>query len=80
MTQRELVKQYLTTHGSITPRQAARPPIRTMRLADHIHKLRKAGMDIHTRMVYKKVDGMNVNYAEYWIDEREKERRPEVAD
>lgn len=78
MTQREMVKEYLVKHGSITPRQAARPPIRTMRLADHIHKLRKAGMDIHTRMIYKTVDGMNINYAEYWI-EGNKERSPEVA-
>ena len=66
-TQRRLVKEYLIAHGSITPRQAADPPISTMRLADHIHKLRKAGMDIETNMVHKTKDGRHYSYAEYRI-------------
>ena len=79
MTQREMVWEYLQRNGSITPKQAEMPPIRTMRLADHIHKLRKSGKHIETTMKSMKVDGRKIEWAEYRIA-REEERGPEVAD
>lgn len=64
-TQRRLVKEYLLQHGSITPRQAMDPPISTMRLADHIHKLRRSGMEIETKMIHRTQGGRHYSYAEY---------------
>lgn len=79
MTQKEMVWAYLLKNGSITPRQAAKPPIRTMRLADHIFKLRKEGKQIETTMREKKRGGQRFTYAEYSIVRKE-ERGHQVAD
>lgn len=65
MSQKEMLYEYLLTHKSITPRQAAKPPISSVRLADLVYKLRKDGKVIETCMVTKKRGDRVFSYAEY---------------
>lgn len=69
MTQRERVTQYINEFGSISSLEAFRD-LGVTRLADVIFKMKRAGVNVCTRME-KSTNryGEPVYFARYWIKE-----------
>ena len=67
MTQKELVKEYLERYGSITTWQAFKD-LYILDLQGAIRDLRRKGMDIQDRRLYKRNRfGKRISYKKYFI-------------
>lgn len=63
-----LILKHLLEHGSITPKEAAKGPIYSMRLSARIHDLRhEYNIPIESESVTKKRNKKTVTYARYYI-------------
>lgn len=71
-TQEKIIRNWLESHGSITPKEAE-DICGTMRLSAHIWNLRhKSGLDIETVNCTKRNDLGNItNYAKYVLKKKE---------
>lgn len=68
MTQKEMVREYLEKHGSITSWQAI-TEMHITRLSAHIHSLKhKDGLKIDAELITEHKDGRAVRYTKYTME------------
>lgn len=63
-----LILRHILEHGSITPKEAEKGPIYSMRLSARVWDLRKIhGVPIETTTIVKKRGKKHITYASYYI-------------